>query len=335
LLIDRVIVTNEKVEIHYVIPTQPDGPHIPFCHLRTDYLNPHAFLVQSAGPQSRWLVSDQEPRFILSLFPMGHQLDPAPVLQFGPPHPAQIERLSFRHGDSSDGCPAHSRSVVVIGVIHAQAVMPVMLAEPTHQRYTSKSCVFHNPDLRVAGNQRRESAQQRHLGLRMHHAVLAPMNAPDQRQRPTAIGNGDDHQLVVEPQRRAVDQQGQPLTAQAGQQLPGDRLIVMPNVNPRVIQETAQPVGQTDHLALQRKLARNVRKVNTSRQKQTGHQPSQIAQPSDSFLGQPLVQLGQQCIMEAEAVLHNDSFSCGLGTNNYTRVADGLQMLLVFKVIGS
>ena len=37
LLIDRVIVTDEVVEIRYVIPTQPEGPHIPFCHLRTDY----------------------------------------------------------------------------------------------------------------------------------------------------------------------------------------------------------------------------------------------------------------------------------------------------------
>jgi site-specific DNA recombinase len=38
LLIDRVIVTNEEVEIRYVIPTSPDGPHQPFCHLRSDYL---------------------------------------------------------------------------------------------------------------------------------------------------------------------------------------------------------------------------------------------------------------------------------------------------------
>ncbi len=38
LLIDRVIVTDEQVEIRYVIPTQPDGPHVPFSQLRTDYL---------------------------------------------------------------------------------------------------------------------------------------------------------------------------------------------------------------------------------------------------------------------------------------------------------
>jgi site-specific DNA recombinase len=37
LLIDRVVVTDNEVEIRYVIPTQPDGPHAPFCHLRTNY----------------------------------------------------------------------------------------------------------------------------------------------------------------------------------------------------------------------------------------------------------------------------------------------------------
>ena len=40
LLIDRVIVNDEEVEIRYVVPTSPEGPHQPFCHLRTDYLLP-------------------------------------------------------------------------------------------------------------------------------------------------------------------------------------------------------------------------------------------------------------------------------------------------------
>jgi site-specific DNA recombinase len=40
LLIDRVIVDDEKVEIRYVIPTSPNGENTRFCHLRTDYLAP-------------------------------------------------------------------------------------------------------------------------------------------------------------------------------------------------------------------------------------------------------------------------------------------------------
>ena len=37
LLIDRVIVTESDVEIHYVIPSAPASEHVRFCHLRTDY----------------------------------------------------------------------------------------------------------------------------------------------------------------------------------------------------------------------------------------------------------------------------------------------------------
>ena len=39
LLIDRVVVTDDQVEIRYVLPTSPDGPHPPFCQLRKDHLD--------------------------------------------------------------------------------------------------------------------------------------------------------------------------------------------------------------------------------------------------------------------------------------------------------
>jgi site-specific DNA recombinase len=44
LLIDRVVVTDGEVEIRYVLPTSPDGPHRPFCQLRKDHLDPPADL---------------------------------------------------------------------------------------------------------------------------------------------------------------------------------------------------------------------------------------------------------------------------------------------------
>ena len=39
LLIDRVVVTGEEVEIRYVIPTSSKGEYIRFCHLRLDYFD--------------------------------------------------------------------------------------------------------------------------------------------------------------------------------------------------------------------------------------------------------------------------------------------------------
>jgi hypothetical protein len=42
LLIDRVVVTDDAVEIRYVIPTTDASTHTRFCQLRTDYLHFHA-----------------------------------------------------------------------------------------------------------------------------------------------------------------------------------------------------------------------------------------------------------------------------------------------------
>ena len=44
LLIYRVVVTDGEVEIRYVLPTSPDGPHPPFCQLRKDHLDAPAQL---------------------------------------------------------------------------------------------------------------------------------------------------------------------------------------------------------------------------------------------------------------------------------------------------
>jgi site-specific DNA recombinase len=46
LLIDRVIVTDDQVDIRYVLPTSPNGPHRPFCQLRKDHLDLPALLVE-------------------------------------------------------------------------------------------------------------------------------------------------------------------------------------------------------------------------------------------------------------------------------------------------
>jgi site-specific DNA recombinase len=44
LLIDRVIVTDDQVEIRYVIPTSSGSEHVRFCHLRSDYFADPLFI---------------------------------------------------------------------------------------------------------------------------------------------------------------------------------------------------------------------------------------------------------------------------------------------------
>ena len=63
LLIDRVIVTEEEVEIRYVIPTSRNGEHARFCHLRTNYLPADAQeddRILEVAPLERELVPLQE-----------------------------------------------------------------------------------------------------------------------------------------------------------------------------------------------------------------------------------------------------------------------------------
>ncbi len=62
LLIDRVVVTDEEVEIRYVIPTSSSSEQVRFCHLRLDYFNvpPPALLTSPylivQTPEDGWMV---------------------------------------------------------------------------------------------------------------------------------------------------------------------------------------------------------------------------------------------------------------------------------------
>ena len=52
LLIDRVVVTNEEVEIRYVIPTSASSEQVRFCHLRSNYFGRSCALIQRTNSQT-------------------------------------------------------------------------------------------------------------------------------------------------------------------------------------------------------------------------------------------------------------------------------------------
>ncbi len=64
LLIDRVVVSEEEVEIRYVIPTSSRSEHLRFCHLRSDYFDVPARPQQGeglgAGEQAQWHVGQHD-----------------------------------------------------------------------------------------------------------------------------------------------------------------------------------------------------------------------------------------------------------------------------------
>jgi site-specific DNA recombinase len=59
LLIDRVVVTDEEVEIRYAIPTSPRGEQVRFYQLRTDYYHPPDLILPHNGqiPQQETIDS--------------------------------------------------------------------------------------------------------------------------------------------------------------------------------------------------------------------------------------------------------------------------------------
>jgi site-specific DNA recombinase len=98
LLIDRVVVTDGEVEIRYVLPTSPDGPHPPFCQLRKDHLHPPArprHPHQADQRQASW-AGAQVVRQLPGAKAAAHQQPAAPPggragagqRQAGPPIPA-------------------------------------------------------------------------------------------------------------------------------------------------------------------------------------------------------------------------------------------------------
>ena len=105
LFIDRVIVTDGQVEIRYVLPTSPDGPHRPFCQLRKDHLDP----------------------------PPGHGGGDQPGQRDRPGYPAPVERAGAGitvAADQQRAAPGIALAVLVAGCVVAGHLQhrPVVVA---------------------------------------------------------------------------------------------------------------------------------------------------------------------------------------------------------------
>ena len=116
LLIDRVIVTDDQVEIRYVLPTSPGGPHRPFCQLRKDHLAFPALMVEggkfTSGEGRGVHQVGQQPDDLApvdAVFDHPHQ-DPAGMraLLPGQVHPRQVRPVSqdrHRAAGHAGPCP--------------------------------------------------------------------------------------------------------------------------------------------------------------------------------------------------------------------------------------
>src|SRR5215204_2783863 len=113
LLIDRVIVTGEEVEIRYVIPTDPSSEQVRFCHLRSDYLHDPAARQEHKAPLRLFVLDHLQPHT------MSLRLGSWPLSGISLVHVCQFHRLA-RGLLHSLGQLAHKLSLLLVGWSHMQ-----------------------------------------------------------------------------------------------------------------------------------------------------------------------------------------------------------------------
>ena len=213
LLIDRVIVTDDQVEIRYVLPTSPGGPHRPFCQLRKDHLTFLALMVEGGefpGGEGHGVHQiGQQPDDLApvdAVFDHPHQ-DPAGILPSARPGssaPGTSRRLGLHR------VAGHARP-------HPDQQMRPGLRIRLPQRHPGKAPVHdHQHPGRAAGHRDRQfrlpGAEPAHadvdrrvrpgLGQRHHLDLGEPRWLTSGIRRPAERGPGSRHVRQVEHEPR-------------------------------------------------------------------------------------------------------------------------------------
>jgi site-specific DNA recombinase len=196
LLIDRVVVTDGEVEIRYVLPTSPDGPHPPFCQLRKDHLHRPAGPGHPHQPDQRGggrAIAGVEGQLAVAAAaahqqPPGHagggrrsQLDPGPVIQppaLGAVAGAASDPLLGRHSSGQllsagarSGRSVNSLDLKQLGALDRQHMPHAAALQPPPQgRAAAIDLIGGHPRRRHPGGQRTLQHQlgQLRLGAKLH-----------------------------------------------------------------------------------------------------------------------------------------------------------------------
>ena len=108
---------------------------------------------------------------------------------------------------------------------------------------------------------------------------------PGQRNGPSAVGNRHQQQLVPEADLAAIHNQTDFATGQTLNNRLCQRLIPVPHLDGRVVQQSSHPSRQTGQAGCSRDLFSHFRQVNRAALVQANHQPTQVPDPSYPFFG--------------------------------------------------
>jgi site-specific DNA recombinase len=287
LLIDRVIVDDEKVEIRYVIPTGPNGETTRFCNLRTDYLNPHSATIKSQRHSLVGQIGGQTLGIFLADFPM-HQ---------------QVDRVDFLGGQTTSSQPNALTGLLDITAERlpttafikpdpripflAQNIEPMPLIQLAQDRHRAKFTVSDQKYGCSARDQPTDIGQQSQLlpGGAVSFDTFDP--GPGDWDRPLSVRQANDQQLMSEADLGAIHDQADfsQMAKLSFQPLPSDRCVPFSHSYGRVIQQPAQAPSGAQQFGWTGYLPGNTTQAYRPALITPNNQPDKVANLSDALVG--------------------------------------------------
>jgi site-specific DNA recombinase len=193
LLIDCVIVTDDQVEIRYVIPTTEASTHVRFCHLRKDYFDPHAATPAPIGLPIRRQVGHHRMHNRLALIIFG---PPGQDIHRTVPLLGEIDPVEI--GDTvAIGQPGRERRGGSVGREpeqgasgHPQHAIVALRPHPGEQLLAAEFTIAVDADPYPRGQQGQRLSQQR---LLVSQTALPTMIQGDPGQRERAAAKANAH----------------------------------------------------------------------------------------------------------------------------------------------
>lgn len=194
LLIDQVVVTNDEVEIRYVIPTSPAGEHTRFCHLRKDYFHLPAVGVGIEGLRlGRPKAGDEQKPAVL-------QTQRGQVNEAAPNGPPPWQRVAFaglerteQHVEAHRPVPGVGDEGVALEPLVEGDAVPLQPAEPV---LADELAVGQQSGDPAGPESRQEALHQRDAFSGIGVAGLA-QHRPEHGQGDAPVGEAEHQKVEV------------------------------------------------------------------------------------------------------------------------------------------
>lgn len=262
LLIDRVIITNDEVEIRYVIPTSPRSEHVRFCHLRKDYFDMHPFAIPVAGALDAGHITHQIERFFIPSAPPsddGHWA----IRGFREVHLLAEDAVPARHRQVRQAQPfiVYPNLNILGG---ATGILPSIPSHFRLQFWAIEFTIAQEDHRRGFWHPRFDFADQSQMRLGREMAFLAFDHQPADRDGAVGIHDTHHQRQAAARHRTAIhDQHQRPHGRQPLQQRLHKRQKIQFKCDGRVLNPAAHLFRAAVGVNIARHLTRHFRQLTT------------------------------------------------------------------------